>query len=125
MTTYTMSQLFIFGSCTVLSVCFYFNISHTSHSKPEDFEKSLTFDNSSDDLAVDAKSLDLKLQQEEHKILPEHLDEKGNVLFSMQLKALFADRAFFYMFLSTGLMTGVLGGIGNTINEVVSIFGFP
>lgn len=69
--------------------------------------------------------MDIKQQHEEHKILPEHLDEKGNVLFSVQLKALFADSTFFYMFLSTGLMTGVLGGIGNTINEVVAIFGFP
>ena len=74
---------------------------------------------------MEPKSLDLENLAQEHKILPEHLDENGNVLFSLQLKALFADRAFCCMFLSTGLMTGVLGGIGNTINEVVSIFGFP
>jgi hypothetical protein len=56
---------------------------------------------------------------------PKIYDENGNVWYTVQLKTLFRDKTYVLMFVSTGLMTGVLGGIGNTVNEIVSIWGFP
>lgn len=44
--SYTMSQIFIFGTCTFLSVCFYFNITQQRSSAAKILETDQTVDNS-------------------------------------------------------------------------------
>jgi len=49
----------------------------------------------------------------------------GKLKFKLQLKGLFSDWCFICMFMSVGMTSGVMGGIGGTINETVSIWGYP
>lgn len=97
-----------------MSFCFYFNIKKEPQQSIQQSESILSSDKSS------------YLGETNPSVVSDDLyDDNGNIHYSLQLKALFSDKVYIFMFLSTGLMTGVLGGIGNAINEIVTLWGFP
>lgn len=97
----------LIGGTIFLMILIFF---HDNESYLKKHKKELKENNSKSDLS------------EKSEFSDDSFEEK--IPFSKQLKTVFGDLCYFFMFISGSLIFGTLGGTANTLNVIVSIWGY-
>lgn len=105
-------QAAIIGAHFLITLIFFYD--NTSYlEKQKKFQKRLEADSDLTDLESDSQYSNYSV------------NNKNELPFSKQMKAVFTDPCYVCMFLSGSFIFGSLGGTANTLNAIVSIWGYP